>query len=764
MIREGKRLYRLGFAIHWLKPKSKMPLDAKWTTGDRKKWAALDAQYKEGFNVGVRLGQPTRFEDGTHLAVVDCDVKSESPKHRREMEKKLAQLIPSASQTPQVASGRGNGSCHIYIRTRKPVAKGFRFSQSNDKVKVRMPSIQKWTPFERENLTEKEIKAGWHIRPAWEISVMGTGQQVVLPPSIHPDTGGAYEWQVPVAGFRDIPLIKLTEAEHETVDARVAEDAPPFKAEDVDLLESELPDSTVALILSGDECEDRSAGLFTATIAMVKAGFTDNQILSVLTDRDTYLGQCAYDHTQSASRRRAAEWVRRYTLTKVKADLSAKTAFDGEVIESELGEGEAAKQGLALLGEGVAANSAAAGESWQLKIERAGDHPGAKPKTTLKNVHLILTHAVGSALFKRNEFTMIDHFGMDTPWGAKKGHEVNDRDLVFIKHWLSTHYRFEPSTQVIMEAMIQIAGQNCYHPIRNYLRDLEWDGVARIDRWLETYMNAEGPKPYLRAVGPKTLIAMVARVMRPGCKFDNVLILEGPQGCGKSTAVRILADPWGSDAMISIGDKDAILAMRLAWVMELGELSSMRKADVDQLKQFISQPTDRIRVPYGKLTETFPRQSIFIGTTNSSEYLKDTTGNRRFWPVSVRDCDLEALSRDRDQLLAEAKVAYDLGETIYLPKETEKVAQGEQAGRVFVDEWRYQLSDFLNNPKAEFPKSGFTLTDLFSDFGPWPHTSCDKASQMRAADVCRSLGLSKKRVQRNGVQKMLWTKNDDLHS
>ena len=301
-----------------------------------------------------------------------------------------------------------------------------------------------------------------------------------------------------------------------------------------------------------------------------------------------------------------------------------------------------------------------------------------------------------------------------------------------------------------MEAVVKIADSNAYHPIRNYLSKLSWDGKERLDGWLKTYLGARGPKEYLEAVGRKTLIAMVARVMDPGCKFDNVLVLEGPQGCGKSTAVRILAEPWFSDTMITIGDKDAILAMRLAWVMELGELSSMRKADIDQLKQFISQPTDRIRVPYGRLTETFERQSIFIGTTNSSEYLKDTTGNRRFWPVEVTQCKFKELKRDRDQLLAEARAMWELGEPIYLEEqEVELVAQDEQASRVFVDAWAMVIEKFFAEKHENFPVERFSISDLFSDFGPLAKQNMSRAEQMRAADCLRVLGFEKIKSNKN---------------
>jgi predicted P-loop ATPase len=735
MIGEGKRLHKMGLAIHWLKANSKQPLESGWTKGKRKSWQELEDTYRYGFNIGVRLGQASKFKDGTFLAVIDCDVKSEDPKHLKEMEAKLSELVKT--KAPQVASGRGNGSRHIYIRTKSPI-QPYRFCQSAHKVRVLMPSV-KPSRLEEQTLSKADLKEGWRLRAAWEISVMGEGQQVVLPPSIHPDTGGTYEWARPLETWKDIPLIQLKTPA--TVD-RQEPAIQDFKAVDVDLVSSELPDSTVDLIMSGEGCTDRSAALFTVSIAMIKARFTDDEILSVLTDKENYLGQAAYEHANTTSRKRAAQWLRRYTLTKVKAELSAAKTFADSVVVSDETQSEIENYSL---GFAPSKKSAAIDPDWQNKIEREGGKPEARPKGTLKNVHLILSNAIGAALFRRNEFALIDHYGCSAPWGGVAGREINDRDLVLIKFWLSSHYRFEPSTNVIMEAMVKISEANKYHPIRDYLNKLEWDGKPRIENWLETYLGARGPRNYLQAVGAKTLTAMVARVYNPGCKYDTVLVLEGPQGCGKSTAVRILADPWFSDAMINIGDKDAVLAMRLAWVMELGELSSMRKADIDQLKQFISQPTDRIRVPYGKLTETFPRQSIFIGTTNSSEYLKDTTGNRRFWPVKVTQCDFDALTKNRNQLLAEAKVAYEMGESLHLGEEIEEMATREQSKRVFVDEWVNIVGEFLSKKHENFPTNRFTLADIFSDFGPLHTSNLTRADQMRAAECLRLLGYSKKR-------------------
>ncbi len=752
MLNEAKRLHSMGFAIHWLRPKSKVPLTGGWTKGPRKSWAELEAQYRAGFNLGVRLGAASRFPDGTYLAVIDCDVKSNSPEHLATMEEALGKL-GDFENAPVVRSGRGNGSRHIYIRTKEPL-NGFEYSQSPVKVRAKMPSV-KPSKLELETMQKKDVDAGYRMRAAWEISVMGEGRQVVLPPSIHPDSGAEYEWLAPLRHWQSIPELGIT-APNSVKRNRGKLSAFKFQVTETDLVSSGISDSLYDLIVKGENCSDRSAALFTACIGMTKAGFSDDEILTVLTDRENYLGQAAYDHAQTDDRMRAAQWVKVYTLDKVRNELSAAVVFAEEAVIEEMSE-EATKRQAAWV---------KAETNWSMNISREGGKVDGRPKCTLKNVILILTNVVpgGGPIFKRNEFANVDHYSSDTPWGGRDGQELNDIDLVLIKVYLADHWRFEPASTMILEAIQKLAWANKYHPIRDYLDGLEWDGVSRLEGWLTSYLGAVGPREYIRAVGTKTLTAMVARVMRPGCKYDTVLVLEGPQGCGKSSAVKMLADPWSSDAMIDIASKDAVLAMRLAWVMELGELSSMRKADIDQLKQFITQPVDRIRVPYGRLPETFPRQSIFIGTTNSSEYLKDTTGNRRFWPVTVSQCDFARLKKDRDQLLAEAKVFWEMGETLYLNSEIEKVAQEEQSQRVFVDELVGQIEGFLNNPREGFPVENFAISDLFGDFGlpELRATPGHTPAQMRVASALRLLGYAKIRKRGNGSRRVTWGKIPEL--
>lgn len=757
MLKQTKKLFDLGFAIHWLKPKSKMPVESKWTTGERKSWAYLEKTYTKGLNVGVRLGQPSKINGG-YLAVIDVDVKSEDPKHRKEAYDRVKRLFGNEFRT-SVRTGRGNGSLHYYGYTPTPVATR-RLGQSNDVVRVKMPSSDNPSKRERTTLTVAELAKGLRLRPAWEVSIMGTGSQVVLPPSIHPDTGKEYQWASnQPASASELPLFTFADSSSESDERpdtpeNTSKELQKFQAEEIDLIASSLPNKTKDLILSGAGCEDRSAALFSVAILMIKHGFTDNQIMSVLTDQSTFLGEAAYEHAKTENRVVAANWIKKYTIVKAHRETDAKFAFENEVELSPLSDEDAEAQKIELVE-----------QDWREQIERTGPVGNEKPKGTMKNVFIILRGEFENGLFTENEFSGLQLYTCDTPWGGKRGAEVSDKSVTRLKKWFADKYRFEPSTDKIGEAITVLAAENSFHPVKDYLNELEWDGRPRINSWVRDYHKGVAAEPYLAAISRKTLVAMIARIYEPGCKFDTVPILEGPQGVGKSTAVSILAGEWFSDAHINISDKDGVLSMRGVWIIELGELSGMRKADVDLLKEFTSRRVDRIRVPYGRRTENFARQSIFIGTTNSSEYLKDITGNRRFWPVKVGKCDFDSLKRDRDQLLAEAKFYYDnLGEVLYLDAGENKAAESEQESRMIHDVWIDKLSDFFSKqdrmPEAErFNIERFRMLDLFGDFvNVFDGAKGNQVDQKRCADALKKLNYENRVVRMGDKIQKLWVR------
>jgi virulence-associated protein E len=263
--------------------------------------------------------------------------------------------------------------------------------------------------------------------------------------------------------------------------------------------------------------------------------------------------------------------------------------------------------------------------------------------------------------------------------------DMSDPALLWLREIIYERFNFDPSTSTVHTAVMTLANHHRFHPVRDYLDGLTWDGTPRIDQWLSTYGEADD-NDYTRAVGTLVLMAAVRRVREPGCKFDEMLVLENPeQGTNKSQALQMLAvkPEWFSDNLpLGLQPKETIEALSGHWIMEVSELQGMRKSEIEKVKAFASRGTDRARMAYDRTVTEARRQCVIIGTTNSEQYLRDLTGNRRFWPVRVGWFDLEGLERDRDQLWAEAAAREASGASIRLPEELWPAATAELAERV----------------------------------------------------------------------------------
>lgn len=231
------------------------------------------------------------------------------------------------------------------------------------------------------------------------------------------------------------------------------------------------------------------------------------------------------------------------------------------------------------------------------------------------------------------------------PWDSRDAPFVwRDEDDIRTAAWLQRQ-AIMVTKEIAGQAVQTVARESSFHPIREYLKALVWDGRPRIDDWLTSYLGAE-PSEYARGVGPKWLIGAVARILRPGCKNDTCLVLEGPQGILKSTVLRVLGEPWFTDEIADLGTKDAALQVRGIWIIELAELDAMGRPEASRTKAFMSRSIDRYRPPYGRHTIEVPRESVFAGTVNHDGYLKDETGGRRFWPILCGVIKIEELRRD----------------------------------------------------------------------------------------------------------------------
>ena len=268
------------------------------------------------------------------------------------------------------------------------------------------------------------------------------------------------------------------------------------------------------------------------------------------------------------------------------------------------------------------------------------------------------------------------------PWRKTKGaSQWVDADDAALRYYLERVYGLTGKDR-IFDAVNVVAQEQSFHPVRDYLNDCTWDGVPRVETLLVDYLGAED-NPYTRAVTRKTLVAAVARVFRPGVKFDYMLTLRGRQGLGKSALIAKLGGKWFSDSFTTLQGKDAYEQVQGVWIMEVGELAGMRKAEAETIKLYISKQVDRFRPAYGRRLQEFPRQCVFIGTTNEQQFLRDTTGNRRFWVVDTpnepsRDLWAELTDETVRLIWAEAVELFKKGEKLYLPKDIEKMAREVQ--------------------------------------------------------------------------------------
>jgi Virulence-associated protein E-like domain len=380
--------------------------------------------------------------------------------------------------------------------------------------------------------------------------------------------------------------------------------------------------------------------------------------------------------------------------------------------------------------------------------------PGGPPKPLVANALIALRSAPdwqGVVAFDEHSMSTVAH--ARPPWERPASTMIYPRpwtpcDDVHATEWLQRE-GIECPLKIAQQAIETVAQDRKLHPIRDYLAALRWDGRERVSSFASAYLGAE-ETPYTRAVSSAFLISAVARIREPGCKADHMLVLEGPQGRKKSSALAALfTQRWFTDELAEIGTKDSAMQLRSIWLVEIAELDAMSRADISRVKAFLSRTTDRFRPPYGSRVIECARQCVFAGSTNEQTYLKDPTGGRRFWPIRIGNLQLDAIERDRDQLFAEAVTLFESGGQWWLDPETERLAADEQAARYHDDPWDASIASFLRG-REEVTISEILTHVLEIEKGRWT-----QADQNRIARSLRASGWERFQA-RDGPQGRMW--------
>lgn len=665
-----------GASLHWLHAKAKNPVDARWSELPNRSESDLRLSYRPGLNIGIRLGQPSQI-GGDFLHLVDLDIRDASK--AVEAWTALLALWPAAKGFPSVVSGSGGESRHLYflspeaMRKRK-LARSDGFTMVFDPAKGR--DVKKFD---------------------WEIDLLGTGAQAVLPPSLHPVTGQPYRWERPLElGF---PLaMQIDPKSLAQFGARQQQDGSGEPVAPLDVVNQEH----LARALEAFNVDDRDDWL--------KVGMALHHQYAGLAEGYSIWsnwGKASAKYQEKDSRRVWKSFKARKRNAKGLRQLFREIGIEGYERQYQVYVSDDDFDDMPAL----------PAEAKKTKIGIIIAKNG-EMKPTLHNAILVLSkvNRDESYSIRKNDMT-----GQDE-WRAGP---INDADLGLIRVAIEQAGMHNVGADLTAGAVRAVAELNSYHPVKDWLESLHHDGNPRLDTWLTRYLGVDASL-YSRAVGRAFLVAMVARVMQPGCKHDHVLILRGEQGIRKSTACRILSgDDYFSDTLPAIkNDKiEAYRHLRGKWLIEMGELASATKSLSEDLKSFLSGQVDAYRAPYARKDEIVKRQCVFVGTTNEDTFLRDASGGRRFWPVTCgAKIDTEGLAADREQLFAEAVAAFRAGEAWHLSPDMEQLAKIEQEAAREEHPWEQRIREILNglNEGDGFdrqPKDSVTTAELLGLLG-----------------------------------------------
>lgn len=694
-------LKNAGFALHWLHKKSKRPVGDGWSDAPVASFDDLLKTYQDGYNLGVRLGMPSSLTDGSYLHVLDIDIRV--PELADEAWEAVETLFADLNirSFPTVISGSGGASRHIYFATSKPFYSR-KLAVSEGK--------------------HRSADGTWHYD--WEVELFGTGKQVAMPPSIHPDTGKPYIWErefdfdmlamgvgPSIAAER---LEKIATAQSETYEYETREPLT-FKAGQLEAELDELDDSHI------DDYHDWVT--IGAALSHQYGGSNEGYELWVkLSKRSTKFNEKEMPAKwRSFGRNRRApvtmatvrQWVLDERHQRIMSQFDDVDAFDeplaGEPDPLDDILGEPAKPAAArdpiddLLGTPAAPDQIDDLDDLDNIIDGAVANQSDEPHWTslldfneegalrpnLHNVTLLVQNDPRLAgVLAYNEFTQetvqrglpktksAHRKNATKPTLQLEGHiwevkdptngdlwtDVQDSEIrrVFEAPRTQGGYGVKIPDRDMRAAVNSVSRKNSFHPIREYLNGLKWDGKPRLDTLFIDYLGCDD-YPYYREAARIMMVAAATRAFEPGHKYDVAIILEGGQGIRKSSFIKVLGRKWFAELQTDFGNSQKLVeAMSGKWILELAELSSFFKTEIRQLKNVMSTSTDRARLAYDHRPKDFPRGSIFVGSTNDRQYLADESGGRRFLPVQCKVVSINtgALERQIDQIWAEAVQVY----------------------------------------------------------------------------------------------------------
>lgn len=381
---------------------------------------------------------------------------------------------------------------------------------------------------------------------------------------------------------------------------------------------------------------------------------------------------------------------------------------------------------------------------------------GKMAPNSLNNILIFMRHKQKyMGIFRYDRFSNRIILHREPFWhseGIFKIRQLSDADVTYVTAALERE-GLSPSSLKVLEAIHVSAKENWIDPPFDYFNRITWDGTTRLNEWLQTYLGATGEPEYLSTIGRAWLVAGVARIYSPGCRADNMIVLEGPQGALKSTALSTLANVGDNEneesyfcdtlTFAQIKDNDSILVLQGKMIVEFAELAKLGNREVEEVKSWMSTRVDEIRRPYGRMPERFPRRFIPAGTTNETYWLIDKTGNRRFWPVTCGKIDIPALTKDREQLWAEAVALYKNGHPWWIEKDSPvwKTAEVEQKKRVIDDIWYQPIEKYVSD------KDFVTVREILEHF----KIDVKDQNMKQQKQVCENL---RKMGFKNGVKRI----------